>query len=57
MAWNVYKCRVSEYTAMPEIDTSDNAVAITSMTLQHEGWVRESSFKSPDEASYDEPSS
>jgi phage tail-like protein len=57
MAWNVYKCWVSEYTAMPELDASDNAVAIRSMTLQSEGWFRDSSFKSPDEPTYDEPSS
>jgi phage tail-like protein len=57
MAWNVYKSWVSEYTAVPDLDASGDAVAISSMTLQHEGWVRDSSFKSPDEPGSDEPGS
>ena len=51
MRWNVLQCWVSEYTAIPELDASANAVAIRSMTLQNEGWTRESSILTPDEPS------
>ncbi|CAM9693225.1 unnamed protein product, partial [Phaeothamnion confervicola] len=57
MAWNVYKCWVSDYTATPELDAMGNAVAIRSMTLQNEGWMRDSGVKTPDEPSFNDPSS
>lgn len=37
-SYNVYGCWVSEYQALPELDASANAVAIESITLQHDGW-------------------
>jgi phage tail-like protein len=57
MAWNVYKCWVSEFHAMPQLDAGANAIAIQSMTLQNEGWFRDSSVKTPDEPSFNDPSS
>lgn len=36
-----YNCWPSEYTALPELNAQDGAtVAVESMTLQNEGWVR-----------------
>jgi phage tail-like protein len=52
IAYNVFRCWVSEYTAMPELDASGNAVAIQSMTLQHEGWERDYEVTEPSEPSY-----
>ena len=40
-AYNVYRCWVSEYQALPELDAAANAVAIQTLTLQHEGWDRD----------------
>lgn len=40
MAYNVYSCWVSEWTAQPDLDGRSNAVVIQSMTLQNEGWER-----------------
>lgn len=56
MAWNVFQCWVSEYTAVPELDASANTVAIRSMTIQNEGWSRDASVTEPEEPSYDDPS-
>lgn len=56
MAWNVFQCWVSEYTAVPELDASANAVAIRSMTIQNEGWSRDASVTEPEEPSFDDPS-
>ncbi|MCB9744481.1 MAG: phage tail protein [Alphaproteobacteria bacterium] len=38
--YELYGCWVSEYQAMPELDASANAVAIETLTVQNEGWVR-----------------
>jgi len=38
MAYKVYRCWVSHYTTLPDLDASGNAVAIESMVLQNEGW-------------------
>jgi phage tail-like protein len=48
-AYRVFRCWVSEYTALPELDANGNAVAIESMTLQHEGWERDISVAEPSE--------
>jgi phage tail-like protein len=55
LAWNVYRCWVSEYTALPELDANANAVAIESMVIQHEGFERDLSVKEPTEPSFTEP--
>ena len=54
LAYNVYRCWVSEYTALPELDASANAVAIQSMTLQNEGWERDYAVTEPTEPSFTE---
>jgi phage tail-like protein len=55
LAYNVYRCWVSEFQALPELDASANAVAIQTMTLQNEGWVRSADVKEPTEPSYSDP--
>lgn len=55
VAYNVYRCWVSEFTALPELDASGNAIAIESITLQHEGWKRDEVVTEPTEPSYTEP--
>ena len=56
MAWNVFRCWVSDYTAVPELDASANAIAIRSMTIQNEGWFRDAAVQTPEEPSFNEPS-
>ena len=51
-AYKVYNCWVSEYTALPELDSGGNAVAIESMTLQNEGWERDEEVTEPEEIAY-----
>jgi phage tail-like protein len=52
LAYKVYRCWVSEFTAMPELDASANAVAIQSITLQNEGWERDTEVTEPEEPSF-----
>jgi len=49
MAYNVYRCWVSEFTALPELDASANAVAIQTLKLENEGWQRDASVSEPTE--------
>ena len=43
LRYNLYNCWPSEYTALPELDSEANAVALASMTIEHEGWDRDTS--------------
>ena len=55
IAYKVYRCWVSEFTALPELDASANAVAIQSIQLQNEGWERDYDVTEPSEPSFLEP--
>jgi phage tail-like protein len=39
-AYTVYRCWVSEYTALPELDANANAIAFETIVLQNEGFER-----------------
>ena len=52
LSYKVYRCWVSEYQALPELDASGNAVAIETITLQNEGWERDASVTEPVEPSF-----
>ena len=52
IAYTVFRCWVSEFLALPELDASANAVAIQTMTLQHEGWKRDETVTEPSEPSF-----
>jgi phage tail-like protein len=43
MAYNVFRCWVSEYQALPELDAAGNAVMIRTIKLENEGWGRDPS--------------
>jgi phage tail-like protein len=49
LAYKVYRCWVSEFQALPELD--GNAIAIQSMKLKNEGWERDESIIEPSEPS------
>jgi phage tail-like protein len=49
-AYQVYRCWVSEYQALPELDANANAVAIEMMVLQNEGWERDLAVPEPAES-------
>ncbi|GAA1579155.1 phage tail protein [Actinomadura kijaniata] len=52
IAYKVYRCWVSEYQALPELDANANAVAIQTIKLENEGWERDYSVAEPQEPSY-----
>lgn len=57
LAYNIYRCWPSEFTALPEMDGNGNAVAIQSLKLENEGWERDTSIKSLTEPSFTLPES
>ena len=55
LAYKVYRCWVSEYQALPDLDANANAVAIQSIKLENEGWERDYDVVEPSEPSFSEP--
>ena len=49
LAYKVYRCWVSEYQALPDLDAEANAVAIQHIKLENEGWERDTSVPEPAE--------
>jgi len=47
MAYKVYRCWVSEYQALPELDANGHAVAIEHMVVQNEGWELDPDIPEP----------
>jgi phage tail-like protein len=46
----VYRCWVSDFQALPDLDAGANAVAIEHIKLEHEGWEHDLSLKEPDQS-------
>jgi phage tail-like protein len=49
IAYKIYRCWVSEYQALPDLDANANAVAIEHIKLENEGWERDTSVSEPSE--------
>ena len=49
ISYKVYRCWVSEYQALPDMDANANAVAIQHIKLENEGWERDESVAEPTE--------
>jgi phage tail-like protein len=56
ISYHIYRCWVSEFQAMPDLDANANAVAIEQIKLENEGWLRDYSVVEPTEQSYTVPS-
>jgi len=52
-SYKVYRCWVSEYQAMPDLDANATAVAIEHIKLENEGWERDLSVTEPKEPTTD----
>jgi phage tail-like protein len=55
LAFNVFRCWVSEYQALPDLDANANAVAIQHLKLENEGWERDYDVVEPAEPQFTEP--
>lgn len=55
IAYNVFRCWVSEFQALPDLDANANAVAIQHLKLENEGWVRDTGVQEPGEPTFTDP--
>ncbi len=55
LSYKVFRCWVSEFQALPDLDANANAVAIQHIKLENEGWERDVAVVEPAEPSFTEP--
>jgi phage tail-like protein len=55
LAYKIYRCWVSEYQALPDLDANANAVAIQHIKLENEGIERDTEVPEPTEPSFTLP--
>jgi phage tail-like protein len=55
IAYNIFRCWVSEYEALPVLDANGSAVAIQHIKLENEGWECDQSVVEPAEPSFTNP--
>jgi len=55
LAYKIYRCWVSEFQALPDLDANANAIAIQHIKLENEGWERDTDVVEPAEVAFTEP--
>ncbi len=55
LAYKVYRCWVSEWQTLPDLDANANAVAIQHIKLENEGWERDLEVPEPAEPQFTIP--
>jgi phage tail-like protein len=55
LSYLVYRCWVSEFQALPDLDANANAVAIQHIKLENEGWIRDTTVTEPTEPTFTDP--
>jgi phage tail-like protein len=55
ISYKVYRCWVSEYQALPDLDANAGAVAIQHIKLENEGWERDIDVTEPTEPTFTVP--
>jgi len=55
LAYKIYRCWVSEYEILPDLDANASAIAIKHITLENEGAERDQSVTEPVEPSFKKP--
>jgi phage tail-like protein len=55
LRYKVYRCWVSEFQALPDLDANANAIAIQHIKLENEGWERDYDVTEPSEPTFNEP--
>jgi phage tail-like protein len=48
-SYKIFRCWVSEYQALPDLDSNRPAIAIEHIKLENEGWERDTSVTEPQE--------
>jgi phage tail-like protein len=56
ISYHIFRCWVSEFQALPDLDANANAVAIQHIKLENEGWQRDTAVTEPTEPTLTPPS-
>jgi phage tail-like protein len=54
--YKIYRCWVSEFQALSDLDANANAVSIQHIKLENEGWERDQDLAEPAEPTFTNPS-
>ena len=52
LSYKIFRCWVSEFQALPDLDANANAVAIQTIKLENEGWERDVEVVEPQEPAF-----
>jgi len=55
IAYRLFRCWVSEFQSLSDLDANANAVAIQHIKLENEGWERDYEVAEPSEPTFNEP--
>ena len=55
LSYRIFRCWVSEYEALPQLDASGGGIALQHIKLENEGWDRDTSITEPTEPSFSIP--
>lgn len=55
IAYKVFRCWVSDFQALSDLDANANAIAIQTLKLENEGWERDYQVSEPQEVAFTEP--
>ncbi len=53
ISYQIFRCWVSEFQAMGDLDANGNATLLQSIKLENEGWMRDVSVKEPEPAQFE----
>lgn len=57
ISYHLFRCWISEFQALSDLDANANAVAIQHIKLENEGWERDVAVTEPSEPSFNNPES
>ncbi|QDQ29008.1 phage tail protein [Chitinimonas arctica] len=55
LAYKLYRCWVSEFQALSDLDANANAIAIQHIKIENEGWERDVEVAEPQEPTFTNP--
>jgi phage tail-like protein len=55
IAYKIFRCWVSEFQALADLDANANVVLIQHIKLENEGWERDYEVAEPTESTFTEP--
>jgi phage tail-like protein len=55
LAYKIFRCWVSEYQILPNLDANTGAIALEHIKLENEGWERDQEVPEPSEPTFTNP--